>query len=155
MIKEIAFSDILPIWKANLWPNADQVKMRSAVHPDGTNDQDIHAFQAKFWGYYDGDALVGVISGFQTSSDAYRVRGLWVAADHANKGVGKALMLTTEQEARSWGCTKIWEVVKPAQTDSMAAFGYVVTGDFTPPAAQAAAGTTAVPALKVVTKTLA
>lgn len=131
MIKQITWDEILAYWKANLWPNKAEVPMRAAVHPTGAQDHHIHSFECKFWGAYEGDQLVGVVSGFLTSAADYRMRGLDVLKANMGQGHFKALLVTVEQEGRSWGATRIWDVATDKHATQMATSGYAVIGDFT------------------------
>lgn len=110
IVKEISFEEILPSWKC-LWPNrTSAIEPVSAIDLTGGYDMTLMAAQPYFWGVFSEQdaAPIGVVSGFQTSPQYFRSRGIWVQKEHQNKGLGAILLQAVENKALSLNCSYLW-----------------------------------------------
>ncbi len=91
--KSIDFASVLPLWKTQLWPlRTDPILPVSAIKLGGGIEPSLLEKQVHFLGAYDGDELVGAVSGFETGDGTFRLRGLIVLPGRRGKGLGRALL---------------------------------------------------------------
>lgn len=112
-IKIISFSEILVPWSQNLWPNRQSpIEPVSAIDLSGGYNLDLMAAKPVFWGAFteDQSEVIGVVSGFKTSTTYFRSRGIWVSPHHRRKGVGAQLIKAVEAQAQEESCPYIWSM---------------------------------------------
>lgn len=115
-IVEAPFSAVLPIWRDELWPGRQSaIEAVSVIAHDGAisliaSDLQPVFFVAKRDG--DDDSILGVNSGFRTSLDRFRSRGLWVCPALRGGGIGRRLIEAVRGRARSEGCAVLWSMAR-------------------------------------------
>ena len=132
-ITEITFSDILPVWQDNLWPNRSSAyETHSAMTwpytSDTVYDMTIFDYEAVYWGFWDRDLLCGVNSGHATSNTEYRSRGLWVDPSWRSQGLGTALLNKTLSHAESEGYLMCWSLPRTSALSVYVASGFAEVG---------------------------
>lgn len=93
-IHQVAFSDILDIWKIQLWPGRKSpIESHSAMLMPPL-DHSMKNFQLPvyFYGAFENDTLVGVNSAHGCADGSLRSRGLWVNPQFRGRGIGEALL---------------------------------------------------------------
>lgn len=109
MITKIGFEEIKIIWSNHLWPHrTSAIEPISWIDFDGTINMELNLGSPTFWRLTDSHNLLGVISGYKTSSRQYRSRGLWVDPKFQGLGHGRFLLNHIEQVAKAEGCKVIW-----------------------------------------------
>lgn len=132
MIEIIAWEDILPVWKNQLWPDRKTpIEPVSAMCFLGNYDMDNMLTKPVFYGYYKNDLLVGVNSGHSCPrSNSYRSRGLWVHPQHRRQGIGKALLDVTIAEAFNSGHDMVWSFPRKASWPVYQSAGFSLRSDW-------------------------
>jgi len=105
-VQVITFTQILPIWKNELWPDRmSEIETHSAMtwpKPKAEPyDMGIFSNPVYFWGIYDGGDLIAVNSGHLSSPLEFRSRGLWVHPNYRSLGLSQQLLLAAKQTAIS------------------------------------------------------
>ncbi len=110
----IGFDEIKKVWENFLWPERQSaIEPVSWISPQGLIDMEMKLGEPTFVGMFDFEKkLQGVVSGYSTSSDYYRSRGLWVSPDYRQKGVGRLLMSQLMTHARQEGHAYIWTMAR-------------------------------------------
>lgn len=130
MLKEVAFEDVLPIWRNKLWPGRESpIKAASSIVYLGGYDMSIYRFQPTFWGWERDGALIGCVSAFQTDDTSYRLRGLYVDEIARGLGIGVKLAQAVEERARALGLTNLWIMPRMASWPFYEKLGYVRTSE--------------------------
>lgn len=110
ILTEISFSEMLLVWKNQLWLKRQSViEPYSAININGEIDDKIVQMQpeAHFFATYQQNQIVAVTSFHKTSDKEYRLRGTWVHHKHRGQGLGKKLISTLIQRNFEKG-DKIW-----------------------------------------------
>lgn len=128
MIKKIKFSQILPLWKNELWPDRISViETNSAMsYLNGYNIENMN-YEPTFFGYFIGRNIIGVNSGHTCKDNSYRSRGLWVNKEYRNKGIGKLLLLETITQAKLEKCSTIWSYPRKTSWPTYKSVGFELT----------------------------
>lgn len=112
-ITHINFSEILPVWRDQLWPGREsKIEPQSAIDEDGSINMELMKAIPVFLACKDQDKIVGVVSGYKTSNEKFRSRGLWVSPDLRGQGLGYALIDELKKEATLAGCRAIWTMAR-------------------------------------------
>lgn len=141
MIKEITFEEILPFWKDKLWPNrCSAIEPVSAIQYDGKIDMSIMERKPTFFGYFIGDKLVGVNSGFKTKDEVisftdaehalYRSRGIFVDPLYRGHGIAERLLQAVEDQAKKEGCFILWTMPRQSAFHVYEKFGFERTSEW-------------------------
>lgn len=110
VLTEISFSEMLLVWKNQLWPKRQSIiEPYSAINIDGEIDDQIVRMQpeAHFFAIYQKNQIVAVTSFHKTSNNEYRLRGTWVHDNYRGQGLGKKLISTLIKKNFEKG-DKIW-----------------------------------------------
>jgi len=128
MIEAIDFMTILPIWQQELWPGREStIEPLSAIDVDSGYNMKLMEAEPFFWGAFSNSRqLIGVVSGFQTSDTHFRSRGLWVAKDQRNQGLGKQLIQTVEKQAVRRQCHILWTMPRQSSWEFYRRVGFQV-----------------------------
>lgn len=113
-IQEITYHEVLPIWQMQLWPGRESpIEPVSAIDEFGNIDPELMHTKPNFLGCYNSSGgLVGVVSGFPTSTQAFRSRGLWVEETHRKLGIGAALIKHIQTTALGLGYQYLWTMAR-------------------------------------------
>jgi len=105
----VDFRTVLPLWR-QLWPERQSpIEPVSTMKYLGGFDTKIaKQYQARFFGMYHSDQLIGVISGHPTSPLHYRTRGIYVLPEYQRHGIGRRLILIAFDAAVASGQQLIW-----------------------------------------------
>lgn len=114
----LTFEQIKVVWETKLWPDRkspiEPISMIGFIEPYLPTNIDMSIAEIEqtplFVGAYDGDRLVGVNSGFRTSTDHYRSRGLYVDPDYRGKGIAQRLLREVFVEALFLHCPIVWSM---------------------------------------------
>lgn len=108
-IELISFEKILGVWTHQLWPHRrSEIEPVSWIDSTGTINMQMSLGDPNFWCATENEQMIGVISGFKTDSERYRIRGLWVHENFRKNGIGKALIDVTQKQAATNNCRLIW-----------------------------------------------
>jgi GNAT superfamily N-acetyltransferase len=136
LTKNICFSEIEPVWRAELWPGrSSAIETHSAMtwpfsFQNDPYDMRIFDYEASFWAVYDRHQIVAVNSGHRTSDLQYRSRGLWVHPEYRNRGLSQTLLAATQHQAHTEGAIMIWTVPRKTALPAYTKFGFTTVGDF-------------------------
>ncbi|MNT53368.1 Acetyltransferase (GNAT) family protein [compost metagenome] len=125
-IKEISYSDVLPIWENKLWPQRqDPIRPLSSMSLGGSYDMDIYKnAKPSFMGLFHDTKLVGVLSGHPSSGEHYRVRGLYVDEGYRRKGGAHRLFAAFQDLAFKEGHKVLWSYPKLEALPVYLKFGF-------------------------------
>lgn len=127
-IKSIEFEQILKVWTQHLWADRQSdIQPASSMLLGGGYDVSIHSrYKPIFLGAMEGDKLIGVNSGHQTTSDSFRSRGLYVFPEYRGRGIGLALLQKACELAQEAECQIIWSAPRVAAAEVYKRAGFVV-----------------------------
>lgn len=109
VIEESDFATIHKIWSEYLWPGREsKIEPLSAISDDLSIDINIFRFKAYYLICKLKGNIIGVLSGHPTSESNYRLRGLFVAEEFRNQGVGTLLMQKQIEYAKSLNMKCVW-----------------------------------------------
>lgn len=127
LIQQCSFEDVLPYWREKLWPGrVSAIEPASIIGPSGDLNLRMEILKPQFFcarSNEDG-RIIGVNSGFLTSQELFRSRGLWVAEEHRKAGVGSALVQALEFPAHTLGARRLWTMPR------LSAQGFYLRQDF-------------------------
>lgn len=127
-VSKIDFDTILPIWNIHLWPNRKtEIKPLSSIRYMGGYDMSIYNYTPTFLAAFIDDKIVGVNSGFKTSQNHYRSRGIFVFPEYRSLGVAQHLFLAIEDQAKQEGCNLLWSIPRKTAVISYLKFGFKIT----------------------------
>jgi len=118
-------------WKNNLWPGRSEINPIVGMTYDKGFDIEIEKNQPRFFIAKTDDKVIGVNSGFNTSPDYYRSRGLWVHQNFRNRGVATQLLLMTVEEAISNNNSYMWTIPRKDALSTYENIGFKKTSKFT------------------------
>ena len=75
-----------------------------------------------------GDKLIGVNSGFKTSNDIYRSRGLYVIPKKRSQGISRMLLKLTIETAKKENCRVIWTMPRQSALIAYESVGFQKVG---------------------------
>lgn len=127
--KIVAFEDVLPIWKNQLWPNRESaIETHSAMTWQKSYDMKVFNYAPHFFAAYDGEKIVGVNSGHRTSETEFRSRGLWVDPEYRGNGIGILLLELISSMAETEGATMCWSIPRVTALKTYLEAGYEAVG---------------------------
>lgn len=133
MVKHITFDDIFPIWRLCLWPNRiSEIESHSAMTFDGSYDIENFNCSANYFCFMVDNEVAGVNSGHMCSDGSYRSRGLYVHPEFRKKGIGRALLLTTVEQARKEKASFVWSFPRQESWQVYESAGFELTSDWAP-----------------------
>jgi GNAT superfamily N-acetyltransferase len=124
------FEEILPIWRNQLWPGRQSaIEPVSIIDPEGRLTLKPGELEPVFFQVWDErNEIIGVNSGFRTSANLFRSRGIWVKPEYRRQGIGLILMHAVENHARSCGCKVLWSMPRESAFGFYRRLGFEVTG---------------------------
>lgn len=136
LVKEIDFATIEHIWRTQLWPGRV-----SAIEPFSTmrfmDDKYDMSFadrqQVFLGGFFEEDRfnnLVAVNSLHLAESYMARSRGLWLAPKLRGMGLGKQMLVATNDRARELGAEAIWSFSRKSSIRTYEDAGYIRTSSW-------------------------
>lgn len=133
-MREITFEEILPMWK-QLWEGRESPiePVSSMVYLGGYDLTIKTAYEPTFLGVFDEDnpdKLVAVNSGVKTSSELYRIRGLYVLEAHRRKGFASWLIEEVVDQAKTEGCLEIWALPRQSSYPLFSNLGFHKTSEW-------------------------
>lgn len=134
-VQQITFEQILPVWRAKLWPNrASKIEAHSAMtwpytHPNQPYDTTIFLYPVYFFGIFDNKKLIAVNSGHSTTLREFRSRGLWVDPEYRQKKLAKKLLLATIDIAKQEGAELIWSIPRLSAVPAYEKAGFETIGE--------------------------
>jgi GNAT superfamily N-acetyltransferase len=134
MIEIIQWSDILPIWQQELWPERKSpIQPVSAMCLGRTYDMNNMLTTPTFFGFVKNDRILGVNSGHSCpGSNSYRSRGLWVNPRYRGQGIGQSLLQAAIEQGRKEGRTTVWSYPRKSSWPTYAAVGFKLESDWGP-----------------------
>lgn len=128
-VSPITYEKIESIWRLYLWPGRQSsIEPISWINHMGQIDMTLKIGSPTFWGAFESDVILGVISGFKTSPEMYRSRGIWVAPDHRNRGLGRLLLEEVDKQAVREGCRAVWTMPRSSSWEFYSKMGFRITG---------------------------
>jgi GNAT superfamily N-acetyltransferase len=131
-IYETDYNTIRPIWSERLWDSRYKFESTSAMLFLGGYDAEI-AIKYKpifFKAVYNGQ-IAGVISGHKSSTDHYRLRGLYIFPEFRGKRISQKLIQKIIDQARSENCTMVWAAPRIASLPHFLKIGFHQSSEFT------------------------
>lgn len=117
-IREASFEDIFPFWRDHLWSGRKSaITPCSAIDFDGSINMELIDKEPFFWVCWRRNQVIGVISGFCTSSSEFRIRGLWVKDEYRSQGVGSLLLGEAFKKARALNRPTVWTMPRASAKD--------------------------------------
>lgn len=125
-IKEIAYSDVLPIWEEKLWPQRqDPIRPMSSMLLGGGYDMSIYQqSEPSFLGLFHQDKLVGVLSGHPSLNEHFRIRGLYIEKEYRGHGGAHKLFAAFKDRAFDGGHKVLWSYPKLEALQVYLKFGF-------------------------------
>jgi GNAT superfamily N-acetyltransferase len=108
------FSEVLPLWREFLWPQRESpIEPVSAIDENGAIDLTWLEARPDFWKLNRENKMIGVVSALSsTRHGSARLRGLWLAPKFRGKGLGKLLVESVVEEARSQNIPRVWTMAR-------------------------------------------
>lgn len=129
-ISRVSFETVEPIWRDKLWKDRiSPIEPCSAITPQGQIDMALMSQEAFFWACKAEDKIIGVMSGFQTSNQEFRLRGVWVDEDFRQKDIGTQLLERAITQAKELRCKKVWTMPRSTSWGFYQSNGFKMTGE--------------------------
>ena len=114
MIYPSNFEECSKIWTTDLWPNSNLGnKPLSSTKIEGNFDKKRAKETIKYYTYKIQDKIVGTMSGYVSTENYYRQRGLWVHSDYRNMGLMKVLVdQISVPRALEYECKYVWSIIR-------------------------------------------
>lgn len=130
-IQTISFTEILPIWQNNLWPErTSDITPTSAMSFMGGYDLQNMYHEPTFFAYIIDGEIAGVNSGHMCKDNDYRSRGLYVFEKFRGKGIGTILLTATIEQARVEEASICWSYPKDSSWSTYSKAGFILVSDF-------------------------
>lgn len=142
MITEISFERISHYWKIHLWSERydfnDSIPRINLEHKpgylyhivDNINQKDIDLLIKPYYiAFYENHTIVGVQSGYNTNTNYFRVRGLWVDYKFRRKGIATKMLKYFESNTDK---KYIWSIPRESALPFYLNNGFKVTGECCP-----------------------
>ena len=96
-----SWNEVRKCWEDYLWPGRDDIEpiVGQTIGEPLSYDSSIEKNEVSFFVAKCGNKVIGVNSGFNTTPDYYRSRGLWVHKSFRRKGVALKLLQMTIEDA--------------------------------------------------------
>jgi GNAT superfamily N-acetyltransferase len=132
ILQRISFAEVYPIWRDHLWPGRkSEIKPVSPVGPDLKYAGEIARSAPHFWGLVGPNGLlVGIISGYRTSPETFRSRGLYIEEHYRCRGLSRRLLSAVCAEAKTHGCKQVWSFPRHSAWPAYSAFGFWRASDW-------------------------
>lgn len=136
LVKEIDFATIEQIWRDWLWPGrVSAIEPYSAMRfmDDKYDGSFADRPQIFLGGYFEEDRLENIMavnSLHLAESYMARSRGLWLAPKLRGMGLGKQMLVATNDRARELGAEAIWSFSRQSSITTYEAAGYVRTSSW-------------------------
>jgi GNAT superfamily N-acetyltransferase len=127
-----SFQEVLPLWREKLWPRRQsEILEKSSLRFGGGYDGAIYKTAAPlFWGYFMRERLIAANSGFWTSKEEFRSRGLYVEPEFRGRGIAQMLLRELLQTAQENGARRAWSIPRQSALKTYQAVGFETHGDF-------------------------
>lgn len=142
-IKEISFDEIKYYWRNFLWSKFNESnstdlethktdlttqKNYSYILFDHLNREFIERIQKPIYiACFINNKIVGVESGYQTNTDYYRLRGLWVDDKYRRQGIATMLVRYLEERTNK---TYIWTIPRESALNFYLNYGFKVVNEY-------------------------
>ncbi len=124
-LRVVSFEDVLPLWSNKLWPERRSViRPVSPIQVDLSYDPTILSYSPHFFGLYYEQHMVGAISGYSTSRELFRSRGLYVDTAFRGLGVSQILFSKLSETAIDLGAHAIWTLPRKSAWPAYKKFGF-------------------------------
>ena len=112
-IKAVDFSEILPVWQKQLWPQrTSPIEPTSAITRHGKIDGALINSEHYFYMAFMNQKTAGVISMQKTNEREFRTRGLWVDETFRTHGIGSQLMSHLKSECHRLEANNLWTMAR-------------------------------------------
>jgi len=138
-IQPSSFQEVKPIWAEHLWPQRKTpIEATSPIQLGGDIDTTLLEKEAVFLKALlistkpnKSNPIIGVLSGFFTTSEHFRIRGLYVFPDYRRQGVGEALFWQIQKHAAKQDSKKLWSLVRQTAWPFYQSCGFEKISDWT------------------------
>ena len=126
-IRKIPFDECKNKWASTLWKGRQNIKPTNSITFELSRDSSLETVAvASFWGIFFEGELVGVNSGFGTSRELFRSRGLWVDEPFRGQNLSGKLFSAISEFALASGYQKIWSLPRKSALKSYTKNGFVI-----------------------------
>ena len=139
MIHEISYERISHYWKIYLWPerynSEDEIPKYNLESKDGylyhvikgINPRDIDLLiKPVYIAFYENHGITGVLSGYNSNTDYFRIRGLWVDTNLRRQGIASKMLKYFESNTNK---KYIWSIPRESALPFYLNRGFKVTGE--------------------------
>lgn len=131
MIEEIAFEEMLHIWRTYLWPHrTSAIESHSAMNFLGGYDIKNMNSEPSFFAYIQDSKILGVNSGHKCFDNSYRSRGLFVFPEYRNKGIGVSLLKETILQGIKESSSFVWSYPRKTSWSTYKNAGFNLSSDW-------------------------
>jgi len=125
------FKSIEPLWRTKLWVDRiSPIKTHSSMTLTGDYDMNIYNNTATYWFVKIDDIIVGCNSGFKTSLNEYRSRGIWIDENYRNLGLSKLLFENLFEQSTKELCSIVWSIPRKSAIKAYESVGFTQTSDW-------------------------
>ena len=119
-------------WEDYLWPGRDDIEpiVGQTIGEPLSYDSSIEKNEVSFFVAKCGNKVIGVNSGFNTTPDYYRSRGLWVHKSFRRKGVALKLLQMTIEDAIHKKNLYVWPIPRESALSTYEKAGFKKVSEF-------------------------
>ena len=136
-IKNITFEEIRYYWERFLWPEYPKVSHKIDIFPHKNYCYTFYRYISQenlekiakitYIGYFLDNKIVGVVSGYRSNKDYYRLRGLWIIENLRRQGIASELVRFLEKNCEQ---KYLWTTPRSTALPFYLNYGFIVTGSF-------------------------
>ena len=131
MICEIDFKSAQTIWSQGLWKDSVVWKKKYSKKEINNNfDNYLAQLTISYWVYKDGEDVVGINSGYVSTKNYFRSRGLWVSYKYRGQGIYKLLLDKAIEKSVRYKCKYIWSYPRKESLFAYEKVGFKKQGGF-------------------------
>jgi len=127
-----SWNEVRKCWEDYLWPGRDDIEpiVGQTIGEPLSYDSSIEKSEVSFFVAKCGNKVIGVNSGFNTTPDYYRSRGLWVHKSFRRKGVALKLLQMTIEDAIHKKNLYVWTIPRESALSTYEKAGFKKVSEF-------------------------
>ena len=131
MIYKIDCKSAQKVWSQGLWKDSVVWKKKySKKEINNKFDNYLAQLTISYWAYKDEEDIVGINSGYVSTKNYYRSRGLWVSYKYRGQGISKLLLEKAVGESIRFKCKYIWSYPRKESLFAYEKVGFKKQGEF-------------------------